>query len=121
MDFHEYKPGEMDGASTHGHPARNLNRLTEVHDALMIIISRAGDTPIKVHVFGGTSARSPSAHIVPCWWYRKRPIPIALHTLAPNGLLRNAVEPTHRTEGNERHMNLIRTAFAVLALLATGG
>ncbi|NKI35040.1 universal stress protein [Wenzhouxiangella sp. XN79A] len=45
-----------EGVARHGHPARTLVQLAEEHDASMIVIGRAGDTPMKTRIFGGTAA-----------------------------------------------------------------
>ena len=47
---------EAEGIARHGHPARTLVQLAEEHDATMIVIGRAGDTPMKTRIFGGTAA-----------------------------------------------------------------
>lgn len=44
------------GLTRHGHPARTLVQLAEEHEAAMIVIGRAGDTPMKTRIFGGTAA-----------------------------------------------------------------
>lgn len=40
----------------HGHPARTLVKLAEEHEASMLVIGRAGDTPVRTRFFGGTAA-----------------------------------------------------------------
>ena len=44
------------GLARHGHPARTLVAMAEEHEAAMIVIGRAGDTPMKTRFFGGTAA-----------------------------------------------------------------
>ncbi|MDX1625526.1 MAG: universal stress protein [Wenzhouxiangellaceae bacterium] len=46
----------VEGLARHGHPARTLLQLATEHEAGMIVIGRAGDTPLKTRIFGGTAA-----------------------------------------------------------------
>lgn len=47
---------KAEGLARHGHPARTLLQLAEKHAAATIVIGRAGDTPLKTRLFGGTAA-----------------------------------------------------------------
>lgn len=55
---------EARGVVRHGHPAKTLSALAGELGVGMIVIGRAGDTPLKTHIFGGTAAAL--VQIAPC-------------------------------------------------------
>ena len=56
---------EVEAIARHGHPVRTLAKLAEDRGVSMIVIGRAGDTPLRSRIFGGTAASLVQSSSVP--------------------------------------------------------